>query len=55
MDVSRKILNNRRPIVGLDLIDQNPSVDYQSIWSVSFALENEITKINQFNFIQDPV
>jgi len=51
MDVSRKLLNDRRPIVGIDVIDQNPSVDYYSVWAVSFALENEITQINQFNFI----
>lgn len=53
MKVSRKLNTVRYQRVGRDIIQNYPAVDYETLWQVSFALENKVTHARQVWFIQD--
>ena len=51
MDVSRVVRQERRPLIGQDLIYYSQKTDYQTVWQASFCPENEIDLNTQFNMI----
>lgn len=53
MKVSRKISAVRHQRVGRELVRDYPMVDYETLWQVSFALENKVTHARQIWFVQD--
>lgn len=53
MKFSRKISAVRHQRVGRELVRDYPLVDYETLWQVSFALENKVTHARQIWFVQD--
>lgn len=53
MKVSRKLGTVRYQRVGRDIIQNYPAVDYETLWQVSFALEDKITHARAIWFVQD--
>lgn len=53
MKVSRQIQAVRHQRVGRELVRDYPAVDYETLWQVSFALENRITHARHIWFVQD--
>lgn len=51
MKVARKMSTVRKQMVGREDIYEYPAVDYETLWQVSFALENKVTHARQIKFI----
>lgn len=53
MKVSRKMSTERNQRLGREEIDTYPVIDFETLWQVSFALENKVTHAREIGFIQD--
>lgn len=53
MKVNRKITTSRYQRLGREKFENYKVVDYETLWSVSFALENKVTHSREIHMMQD--
>jgi hypothetical protein len=54
LNFKRKLGLKRYQSVLLEKAAKEPMMDYETIWSVSFALDNSVLKTKEIWLIQDP-
>lgn len=53
MKVSKKVKTSRYQRLGREKNKNTQIVDFETLWSVSFALENKATHVREIHMMQD--
>lgn len=54
LEVSRVLSLSRNPMIGYLPFQFTPPTDFQTLWSVTFALEDEVLQHQTITLVQDP-